>query len=82
MNEMKRWMILVESVTKRAPNVSTFFASDLLQTQKRTENIWMIWKDIKKEIEWEEQNNYEYPTDILSPPDAEDTKAWNALLGR
>ena len=32
----------------------------------------------QKGIEWEEENNYVYPTDILSPPDFEDTKAWNA----
>ncbi len=76
MNEMKQWMILVETLLNERPLSPRF----LHQLTADTEENRKYLDDIKrhqKQIEWEEQNNYEYPTDILSPPNVDDTKEWN-----
>ena len=77
MNEMKRWMILVEALLNQrplSPRLLHQLTADTEENRKYLDDL----KRHQQEIEWEEENNYEYPTDILSPPDFEDTKAWNA----
>ena len=77
MNEMKRWMILVEALLNQRPMSPRFLHQLTADTEENRKYLDDLERH-QKQIEWEEQNNYEYPLDILSPPDFEDTKAWNA----
>ena len=76
MNEMKQWMILVETLLNERPLSPRFLYQITADTEENRKYLEDVERH-KKEIDWEEQNNYEYPTDILSPPNADDTKEWN-----
>ena len=77
MNEMKQWMILVETLLNERLLSPRFLHQLTVDTEENRKHLDDLERH-QKEIEWEEQNNYEYPVDILSPPNFEDTKDWNA----
>jgi hypothetical protein len=75
MDEMLKWMLIVEVATM--PATANFLRSITADTEENREYLEKV-RQIEKQIEWEEQREINLPITIQSVPHIDDKKEWDA----
>ena len=75
MDEMLKWMLIVEVATK--PATANFLRRITADTEENREYLEKI-RQAEKQIEWEEQQVIDVPITIQSIPHIDDKEEWDA----